>query len=164
MYAHIRSLAAALRRPLLSLDLSHPIDMSLQHHNSRRRSYSINAINNEPIHILGIGNLGKLIAHSLAKSSPAPPVILLFHRPEMASHWDEAGRYIDVVTRGSSDKQYGFRTEIVSRNNDDVKISSIIKNLVVTTKSHATAAALQPLQHRLTSASTILFLQNGMGR
>ncbi|KAH0562072.1 hypothetical protein GP486_003224 [Trichoglossum hirsutum] len=119
----------------------------------------------EPIHVLGVGNVGKLVAHSLARVSPAPPVALLLHRPELLSEWEKAGRCIDVVTDGSSDKQRSFTTEMISNDKSDANAtSSIIKNLIVTTKTYATSAAIRPLKHRLNHESTILFLQNGMGR
>ncbi len=41
--------------------------------------------------------------------------------------------------------------------------SGVIHHLVVTVKAHHTVSALRPFAHRLSSKSTILFLQNGMG-
>ena len=112
-----------------------------------------------PIHILGLGNLGKLVAHALASSHPAPPqVTLLLHRPELYSQWDKAGHYIDVVTNGVSDRRGGFQIEETSGEE-----SSLIRHLIVATKAYATIPALKPLRHRLRDESTMLFLQNGMG-
>lgn len=111
-----------------------------------------------PIYILGLGNLGKLVAHALASSHPTPPqVTLLLHRPELAAQWDKAG-YIDVVTKGVSDPRGGFQIEETLGDE-----SGIIRHLIVATKTYATVPALKPLRHRLSDKSTMLFLQNGMG-
>ena len=112
-----------------------------------------------PIHILGLGNVGKLVAHALASSHPAPPQVrLLLHRPELSAQWDKAGRYIDVVTKGVSDPRAGFQVEETFGEE-----SGLIRHLIVATKTYATIPALEPLRHRLSNESTMLFLQNGMG-
>ncbi|MCJ1464107.1 2-dehydropantoate 2-reductase (Ketopantoate reductase) (KPA reductase) (KPR) [Pseudocyphellaria aurata] len=112
-----------------------------------------------PIYILGLGNIGKLVAHALASSHPAPPqVTLLLHRPGLATQWDEAGRHIDVVTKGVSDSRGGFQIEETLGDE-----SGFIKHLIVATKTYTTVPALKPLRHRLSDKSTMLFLQNGMG-
>ncbi|KAF2851164.1 2-dehydropantoate 2-reductase [Plenodomus tracheiphilus IPT5] len=110
-----------------------------------------------PIHILGLGNLGKLLAHSLRKHHPKLPITLLFHRPSLLEEWNGAGRSIEIVRGGVSDTQSGFSHEDVSHN------GSQIQQLIVATKTHATAKALQPLRGRLSPTSTLLFLQNGIG-
>ncbi|KAI9769739.1 MAG: 2-dehydropantoate 2-reductase (Ketopantoate reductase) (KPA reductase) (KPR) [Geoglossum umbratile] len=146
------------RRPLL-MSLSHRLHARSPLY--RESSSSSAAHPAEPIHILGIGNIGNLIAHSLARVTPAPPVVLLLHRPGLLPEWEKVGRCIDVVTDRSSDKQRGFTAVLVSKDNGAT--GGIIKNLVVATKTHAASAAIQPLKHRLSNESTILFLQNGMG-
>ena len=113
------------------------------------------------IHILGIGNLGKLVAHSLAASKSAPKVTLLFHRPDLVNQWDEAGRRIDVVSKGFSDPRNSFDVERTF--DSTVKHNGPISYLIAATKTYATTEALRPLRHRLNHDSTILFLQNGMG-
>ena len=110
------------------------------------------------VHILGIGSLGKLIAHALGASSLAPTVTLLLHRPDLASLWEQAGHGINVVTDGISTRRNGYRLERTYNTSD-----SLIEHLIVTTKTYATIEALRPLAHRLSRKSTILFLQNGMG-
>lgn len=112
-----------------------------------------------PIYILGLGNLGKLVAHALASSHPAPPqVTLLLHRPELAAQWNKAGHCIDVVTKGVSNPRGGFQVEETFGDE-----SGLIRHLIVATKTYATVPALKPLKHRLSGESTMLFLQNGMG-
>lgn len=54
-----------------------PYDVILQQLILRQHFPAIPASVRSPIHILGIGNLGKLVAHALAT--------LLFHRPELSS-------------------------------------------------------------------------------
>lgn len=112
-----------------------------------------------PIHILGLGNLGKLVAHALTSSYPAlPQVTLLLHRLELFAQWDKAGHFIDIVTKRVSDPWAGFQIEQTFG-----KESGLIKHLIVATKTYATIPALKSLRHRLSNESTILFLQNAMG-
>ncbi|KAF2837552.1 2-dehydropantoate 2-reductase-like protein [Patellaria atrata CBS 101060] len=108
------------------------------------------------IHILGIGNLGRFIAHAVRKSHPQTPITLLFHRPSLVEEWNKAGRCIEIVRNGVTDRQSGFDYELVSEGSDD------IENLIVTTKTYTTVPALQTLQHRLFTSSTLIFFQNGM--
>ena len=49
------------------------------------------------IHILGIGNLGRLFAHALANSPNPPPISLLFHRPTLISEWEQAGMHFITI-------------------------------------------------------------------
>lgn len=115
-------------------------------------------MSNAPVHILGIGNLAKLLAHSLRKHYPDLPITLLFHRPSLAEEWDRAGKTIEIVRNGVSDRQKGFLHEDVFAGKDS------IHQLIVATKTHATVEALRPLQTRLSASSTLLFLQNGIGK
>lgn len=136
-----------------------PYDVILQQLILRQHFPAMPASVRSPIHILGVGNLGKQVAHALASSHPAPPqVTLLFHRPELSAQWDKFGHYIDVVTKGVSDPRAGFQIEQTFGEE-----SGLIKHLIVATKTYATIPALKPLRHWLSNESTILFLQNGMG-
>ncbi|KAF2012692.1 2-dehydropantoate 2-reductase [Aaosphaeria arxii CBS 175.79] len=113
-----------------------------------------------PIHILGIGNLGKLLANSLRKAHPELPITLLFHRRNLLQEWDEAGRNIEIVRNGSPDKRSSFDHEFID--GDDKGVGEIA-NLIVTTKTHSTTRAMKPLVQRLGQRSTVLFCQNGLG-
>jgi 2-dehydropantoate 2-reductase len=106
---------------------------------------------------LGIGNLGKLLAHSLRKCHPQTPITLLFQRQSLVDEWNEAGQRIEVLRNGESDQQGGFDYETLFED------QSLIKNLIVATKTYATVQALTPLKYRLGPGSTLLFLQNGIG-
>jgi 2-dehydropantoate 2-reductase len=135
--------------------------------------------NNAPrrIHLLGVGSIGVLIAHSLAGIPNPPPMTLLVHRPEHLQTWRDRGEKINLVVHGVPEERGDFDMELVgseavgsqpyseaepvSENGDEK--DGVIYNLIVTVKSHLTVAALKPVAHRLKRESTILFVQNGMG-
>lgn len=116
------------------------------------------------VFILGIGNIGRLFAHSLAKKPSPPPMTLLLHRSALMRQWEEAGKCIEMMRNGSSDKQYAFGTELLARDDDSVLSGGLIRNLIVGTKAIHTTAAISRIKHRLNEQSTILFTQNGMGK
>lgn len=111
-----------------------------------------------PIHILGIGNLGKLLAHSLRKQHPTAPITLLFHRRSLADEWEKAERSIGIERNGVSERVGGFGVEFVEDGN-----GGGIENLIVATKTYKTVDALRGLGRRVDRRSTLLFTQNGIG-
>jgi 2-dehydropantoate 2-reductase len=111
------------------------------------------------IHILGVGNLGRLFAHALAKADSTTPITLLLHRASLAEEWEQAGKRIEIITDGVPDRTGSFDVEVVS---PDTSLG-IIDNLIVATKTIRTASAISAIKHRLTSESTVLLTQNGMG-
>lgn len=120
--------------------------------------------NSGRIHILGIGNIGKLFAHAMAIKSMPPPITLLFHRSDLLSAWEEAGRSIEIVTNGVGAGGGSFDVEIIQATaHEGDGPQGSIENLIVTTKAASTAAAIDAVKHRLTPSSAILFTQNGMG-
>lgn len=135
----------------------------------------------ERIYILGVGNVGKFIAHGIRKSFPQAPITLLFHRPDLATEWNASSRKIRCTPCISAPlpqsvkeniipslyDAYGFETEILRRPSPQYDSSFVadapISNLVVTTKTYATTDALSLVKHRLGAFSHILLIQNGMG-
>ncbi|MCJ1380285.1 hypothetical protein MMC17_003388 [Xylographa soralifera] len=125
----------------------------------------------ETIYILGLGNVGCFVAHSLVSSPRKPPITLLFHRQGLLESWKKSGETIDVRTDGVSDIRGGFDVELAvplsEEENGAANSSALdhppIDHLVVAVKAQNTVAALRSIRHRLTAQSTILFLQNGMG-
>nr|ABR28366.2 bassianolide synthetase [Xylaria sp. BCC 1067] len=113
------------------------------------------------IHILGVGNLGKFVAHALRKRHPQLPITLLFHRADLVSEWDAAVKAITCVTSGVSDKSTGFDVEFLSNSTGH---KTLIKHLIVATRTYMTVSAVDLVKRRLESTSSILFLQNGMGK
>lgn len=117
------------------------------------------------IYVLGVGNLGKLLAHSLARKKRPPPITLLLHRQSLLRDWEEAGQSIELISGGTSNKQHLFDLEILAEDSNGIAPSSVdpIGNVIVATKAPRTTEALARIKHRLNERSTILFTQNGMG-
>lgn len=111
------------------------------------------------IHILGVGNIGKLIAHALVNKEPAAQVTLLLHRSGLLDDWEAAGQTLDIITNGVSNKNGHYDVELVTDSSQNTSIQKII----VATKAARAVSALQQVKHRLSAQSTILFAQNGMG-
>jgi 2-dehydropantoate 2-reductase len=115
------------------------------------------------IYVLGIGNIGRLFAHSIARLSNRPPITLLFHRPSLVDEFKQAGETIEIITNGTSNRQSGFDYEVISTEAPEQEPTQAIHNLIVATKATQTLPALSAIKHRLKPASTILFTQNGLG-
>jgi 2-dehydropantoate 2-reductase len=69
--------------------------------------------NNVPrdIHILGIGSIGKFVAHSLRGLPDPPPVTLLFHKKSYLDDWEAGNKEITINTDGISIARSGFNVE-----------------------------------------------------
>jgi 2-dehydropantoate 2-reductase len=113
------------------------------------------------VHILGIGNIGRLFAHGLAIEDMPPYITLLLHRVGLAESWETGGRAIEIITNGASSTSSGYEIEVIGDNYQGK--GEVIDNLIVATKATNTAAAILAVRSRLGSSSTILFTQNGMG-
>ena len=64
------------------------------------------------IHILGAGNLGAFVAHSLAGIPNRPPITLLLLRRQLRI-WEDCGCSIEITTRGMREARQGFEAEAV---------------------------------------------------
>jgi 2-dehydropantoate 2-reductase len=112
------------------------------------------------IHVLGLGNLGRLFAHELAIQPSPPPITLLLHRESLREEWETAGRKIEITTEGVASSSWNYDVEFVSQQHGQ---EGVIEKLIVATKALNTVKALLSIKHRLSYKSTVLFTQNGMG-
>lgn len=129
------------------------------------------------IHILGTGNIGTIVAHSLASLPDPirPQITLLLHRKSLLDAWRERGETVDVLRYedGTSDPRGGIAVELVEADSsqesspqsprDVEQPQEPIRHLIVSVLASQTIGAIAPIKHRLNPTSTILFLQNGMG-
>lgn len=146
------------------------------------------------IHILGLGSIGTLVAHSLKCLPNPPPVSLIIHRPTMYETFKKQARIIRLVNMQSdvNDEQTGYDIDFLEHDPTNQphwkfipdtpdgpeaphtnpvdpleKLPSgenYIYNLIVTVKAPATVAALRSIKHRVDANSTICFMQNGLGQ
>jgi 2-dehydropantoate 2-reductase len=135
---------------------------------------------NRTIHVLGLGTVGKLIAHSLASLPNGPPVTLLMHRPLVMQQWHDEGAAIKILINGEYHVQTGFHIESSAnfQRQDPLQRfpgfgpnlehsaeppNTVIDSLVVTTNPCITLSAISSIKHRLRKTSTICFVQDGLG-
>lgn len=140
------------------------------------------------VHVLGLGNVGTFIAHSLASRQSPPPITLLLHNTQLLTEFRRKKYSLAINHHGMDDVKGGFDVEVLSRSEwykvdtQDVKNKSRARNtsdeeeyfenttdeedidcLIVCTKANVTEKAIQTISHRLTSNSTICLVQSGMG-
>ena len=144
------------------------------------------------IHILGMGSIGCLAAHSFRTIPNPPPVTLMHHRESMYADFRNSGSVIRLFDPNSdiNDAQQGFDLDVKKPNRDGLPVWSyhpawtaknqmenprkeaevmendetFIYNLVVTVKAQLLVASLKNVRHRLDARSTICLLQNGLGQ
>ncbi|KAF3917751.1 hypothetical protein ABW20_dc0101771 [Dactylellina cionopaga] len=118
------------------------------------------------IYILGTGNVGCLVAHSL-RSIPSPPAVtLLIHHLNTRQIFRKTGYRIRVERNRVASVVSGFNYEVTDRSIFEswaAGAANPIHNLIVTTKAHQTVPAIGSVRDRLDRNSTIMLLQNGMG-
>ncbi|WEW57527.1 2-dehydropantoate 2-reductase (Ketopantoate reductase) (KPA reductase) (KPR) [Emydomyces testavorans] len=145
------------------------------------------------IYILGMGNVGCFIAHSLASLPNRPPMTLLLHKIEHYFAWKKYGKRLTVVKNGIAEPRSGFdvnvlrdgvwygpyeptasqengengETEDAPQTGDRERFVDVnserIDNLILTVKATQVEQALKSVCHRLHPKSAIVFIQNGMG-
>ncbi|KAI0436895.1 hypothetical protein F4803DRAFT_571785 [Xylaria telfairii] len=157
----IQTLNSALRDSHTEPASQHlPLVSSVEAFRKTTNGFAGDVSSPDRIYVLGVGNLGKYVAHSLRKRHPRLPITLLFHRTDPESEWDAAGRAITLVADDISDKRMDFDVEFLF---DSTGLKSPIKHLIVATKTYTTVSAIGLVKGRLGKDSSILFLQNGMG-
>ncbi|MCJ1322908.1 hypothetical protein MMC15_008258 [Xylographa vitiligo] len=119
------------------------------------------------IYILGNGNVGKLVAHSLAGIPNRPPITFLLHHQGIVNQWYKGGKSIEIIRYGTAERSSDFDVELSSRHGRDepsfLQSQRTIHNLIVSVKAQATVEALSTVAHRLRRESTLLFVNDGMG-
>ncbi|KAF4220725.1 hypothetical protein CNMCM8980_007153 [Aspergillus fumigatiaffinis] len=66
------------------------------------------------IHILGLGNVGTFVAHSLASRPSPPPITLLLHSRNLYGAWLAKKKCLAVNTNGLDDIKTGFDVNVLS--------------------------------------------------
>jgi len=146
------------------------------------------------IHMLGLGSIGTLIAHSLRCLPNPPPLTLLLHKAEMYEEFKSKSRIIRLINKQNdiNDEQTGFDVDLLEKDpvtglakwtfipdrpdprgkptnpvSEEETLDSgelYIYSLIVTVKGPATVAALRSVKHRVNAQTTICLVQNGLGQ
>jgi 2-dehydropantoate 2-reductase len=139
-------------------NMLHQVKASQRFQDERRRIY-----------ILGIGNLGRLYAHSLAKLPDRPPITLVVHKKSLLEHWiSEPGVEItrSETTERLDDFDIEWWTEEEPSTGPLVEVCEgrTISNLIVATKAPDALPQVDRLRRYLGEKSTVAFVQNGMNK
>ncbi|OTB07229.1 hypothetical protein M426DRAFT_71880 [Hypoxylon sp. CI-4A] len=131
------------------------------------------------IYILGIGNMGRLYASLLAKTTTTnprpPPITLVVHRRELLEHW-RARPGIELARDGTAEWNADFDIEWWTdakpahgpvrepggAGESEGGSGGSIKNLIVSTKAADALPQVDRLRRYLGGESTVAFTQNGM--
>ncbi|KAF4553224.1 Ketopantoate reductase PanE/ApbA-like protein 4 [Elsinoe fawcettii] len=66
----------------------------------------------ERIHVVGLGAIGKLVAHSLRSLPNPPPITLISHRHGLLREWQRSKKEITIREDGRDTTQKGFDMEL----------------------------------------------------
>ncbi|KAL5049851.1 hypothetical protein BDW71DRAFT_203928 [Aspergillus fruticulosus] len=66
------------------------------------------------IHILGVGNIGTFVAHSLASRPSPPPITLLMHNPAVYQTFQKRKQTLAINSLGLDDNKTGFDVNVLS--------------------------------------------------
>ncbi len=143
------------------------------------------------IYVLGVGNMGRLFAASLAKLDNRPPITLVVHRPGLLEQWQKRPR---VILHPPSSLENGNREEPESRmawfdvemwsetpppaRQDTAQDSTAgahtssapstevgaISNLILATKAQDALLTVDWLRRYLSAESSVAFAQNGINK
>lgn len=138
------------------------------------------------IHVLGVGSIGKFLAHSIKSAPNSPPISLIFHRPIYLSglrgpkcslnitengYERESGPYDvelslpqrPVLREDAAKAHLPTDRESVEAQYREFVSDKPIRHLIVTVKSWQLKSALETVKHRLRPDSTVMLCMNGMG-
>ncbi|KAL1612109.1 2-dehydropantoate 2-reductase (Ketopantoate reductase) (KPA reductase) (KPR) [Paraconiothyrium brasiliense] len=74
--------------------------------------YRAQPVRDRRIHIMGLGNVGYFVAHSLKGIPNAPPVTLVFHNRDRLKEWEESPRRLQCITDGDAERREGYEAEL----------------------------------------------------
>jgi 2-dehydropantoate 2-reductase len=144
------------------------------------------------VHILGLGSIGTLVAHSLKCLPNPPPVTLMIHKQDHYADFKRIGRTISLINKKNeiNDEQTGYDVDLYNYHaeggpgwayipdqglqqppthplEDAERLERgevYIYTLIVAVKGPSTVDALRSVKHRVNAQTTICFMQNGLGQ
>lgn len=136
------------------------------------RGRTLNDASTNGIYILGVGNVGKLFATSLAKVHRRHPghITLVLRRKEQLEQWGPNPRLEMQRSDGPTDRVDGFDVEWWSEERPtrgpvkEVNLGKPISKLIVSTKAQNALEQVDRVCGYLGDTSTVAFVQNGMNK
>lgn len=116
------------------------------------------------VYILGAGAMGSLVAHELALGGKVAPTLILRTKTRLDAYIRDNStltvvRPVGSETATSRAKVAAVCSPPVGKEGKRV----MIDNLVISTKTHSTVAALKPYVENINRDTNVLIVQNGMG-
>jgi len=132
-------------------------------------SHSRPVVDAKRIYIMGIGNLGRLFAASLAALPDPPPMTLVVHREALLKHWaDTPG--VEMTRHGKPTRYLDFDVEMWSPDKpstgpvQEVADGGKLSNLIVTTKAPDSLPQVDRVRRYLGRQSTVAIAANGISK
>ncbi len=138
-------------------------------HNSREQLPRKCSNGAQRIYVLGLGNVGRLFATSLAKLSNRPPITLVVHRESLLEHW-RSSPGVEMTRAGIADLAVDFDIEMWLEKPPpagpvrEIADGGIIPNIIVATKAPDALPQVDKLRRYLGPTSSVVFTQNGVNR
>ncbi|CAK7895953.1 2-dehydropantoate 2-reductase [[Candida] anglica] len=113
-------------------------------------------------HFLGVGSMGSLVAHELAKANPIAQkeITLLFKNNPTVDSFKHHDSRITVNTVTNSDISTASSQLLGAHH---IQPSEPLENLVISTKAYQTEDALRRYIPNIQPSTNLILLQNGMG-
>ncbi|OAA78372.1 2-dehydropantoate 2-reductase [Akanthomyces lecanii RCEF 1005] len=128
------------------------------------------------LHILGLGNLGRLYALYIRSRADPPPITLIVHRKELLSQWHESNG-IEITTHHGqvhtckdfdiewwTEEKPPSQTGRLAPPVREAADGGAIQNLLVTTKAQAALPEVDRMRRYLGAQTSVAFAQNGMSK
>ncbi|GKY98718.1 hypothetical protein MPSEU_000828100 [Mayamaea pseudoterrestris] len=152
------------------------VDASSDYRNSSSSSSS-SMIMTEPIHILGAGSIGLLLAASIRLAYPSYPVQLLVRDRQLYRSILENSKTVTVCLRGAAESNNTSKDATMRHRRPQPRLVDVpaqiiepqspsalqrpLRNLIVATKAWQAVDAVASVRHRLNSSSKVIILCNG---
>jgi len=113
------------------------------------------------IYILGAGSMGGLVACELSNTIKNPNITLLLRNAAKVDHFNKVNNSTIHINRLFKDPVEKISHRFHAASAKD--INEVIDNLIISTKTYQTQAALKDYLPYLKPTSNILLIQNGLG-
>lgn len=113
------------------------------------------------IHVLGVGSMGGLVACELSTLTNCPNITLLLRNQQRLDTFQKVNKSTIYINRLFKDPVERYSTKFNAITSKD--INSVIENLIISTKTYQTQAALKDYLPYIKPSSNILLIQNGLG-